>query len=170
MTGFSSIRSAAAFGLLAGGLLVPAAASAQTTPVEGAWVVTEWHSPDGEAMENTQPGLFVFTKTHYSVMFVLGGEPRAGYEEEMSDEQIIEAYGSFVANSGRYEVEGDRITTRAYVAKDPNYMNGWPENQQTYEFRIDDEGMLHLSFGGGPGAGMTAVARPVDDLPPPGSD
>ncbi|MFV1986219.1 MAG: hypothetical protein ACC682_03005 [Gemmatimonadota bacterium] len=73
------------------------------------------------------------------------------------------AYASFIANTGRYVVEGDQIKTRAYVAKDPNYMGDWPDNESTYTFRIDDEGMLHLTFGTGPGSGRTAILRPVDD-------
>ena len=146
-------------------LSVPSEGVAQSTPLEGAWVINSW---GGEA---AQPGLWVFTKTHYSAMFVLGDEARAGYEgENQTDEEVLAAYGPFIANSGRYEVDGDQLTTRAFVAKDTNYMNSWPDNATTYTFRIED-GFLHLTVDGdGPASGQTAILRQVDDQPGPGSN
>ena len=141
------------------------------TPVEGAWVVTSWTSPDGDTNAEPQPGLFVFTKTHYSIMFVPGSEARAQYTgEQMTDADMLAAYTTVTANSGRYEVSGNELTTRAYVAKNPNYMGGWPENAATYTFEIDGEGMLHLTWGSdaGPATGWTASMRQVDDQPAPG--
>jgi len=151
-----AIRTLAVLAIFA--IATPNASVAQSTPLEGAWVINSW---EGEA---AQPGLWVFTKTHYSSMFVLGTEPRAGYEEgNQSDDEILAAYGSFVANSGRYEVDGDQLTTRAFVAKDANYMNSWPDNASTFTFRIED-GLLHLTVGGdGPASGRTAILRQVDD-------
>jgi hypothetical protein len=162
----------AAVGSLAAILLAsPTPGVAQDgTPVEGAWVVTSWVSPDGTTNDEPQPGLFVFTKTHYTMMFALGVESRARYEgEQLTDAEMVTAYGTFVANSGRYEVSGNELTTRAYVAKDPNYMGDWPENVQTYTFEIDEEGMLHLTFGADFGTlgGPTAILRQVDDQPAP---
>ncbi len=164
------ITSAARFllALAALALLLPTAIVAQSTPIEGAWVIQSWQDADGQAMDNNQPGLFVFTKTHYSMMFLLGSEPRTPIESQDA-EQIVAAYGPFVANSGRYEVDGDQIKTLAFVAKDPGYMGGWPENEVTHTFRIVD-GMLHLTFGGNPGAGATVIARQVDEEPGPGSN
>ena len=150
--------------LLAIGLALPAAVDAQETPVAGAWVVTSWQIPDGELNEQPQPGLFVFTRTHYSIMFVLGAEPRARYTgEEMTDADMLAAYTTVVANSGRYEVKGNELTTRAYVAKNPNYMGDWPDNAATYTFEIDGEGMLHLTWSNG----LKAIMRQVDGEPAP---
>ncbi len=159
----AATRSLSALAVLAVATMAsPGAGVAQSTPVEGAWLVTGWEVDGGT--RQAQSGLILFTKTHYSVMFVFGDEPRARYEDSLEGDALSEAYGSFVANTGRYVVEGDQIKTRAYVAKDPNYMGDWPENESTYTYRIDDEGMLHLTFGaGGPGAGTTAILRPVDD-------
>jgi len=130
---------------------------AQSTPVEGAWVVTSWEVEGAESQQHL--GLFLFTKTHYSIMYTLGNEPRAQYAGETpTATDRLAAYGSFIANSGRYSVNGNELTTRAFVAKDPNYMGGFPDNEATYTFRIED-GVLHLDFGNG----YVATARQVDD-------
>ena len=161
-----------AVGILAAALLAYATpgAAQESTPVEGAWVVTSWTSPNGDTNAESQPGLFVFTKTHYSIMFVNTPEPRAQYTgEQMTDADRIAAYPTFTANSGRYEVSGNELTTRAFVAKDPNYMGAWPENAVTYTFEIDAEGMLHLTWGSDAGAasGWKAIMRQVEGEPAP---
>ncbi len=118
-------------------------AAQEHSPVVGAWVVEQVES-EGQTMN--QPGLIIFTSTHYSIMFATGDGPRALYEgEAMTDAETVAAYGTFVANSGRYEVNGNEITTRAYVAKDPNYMGGWPDNAGTLPFSIDGDTM-HLEW------------------------
>jgi len=123
-------------------LVVLLAASRTNTPnpaLRGAWTVTSWEV-DGEAIPAPQPGLIVFTETHYSMMYVDRGDPRARYAgDQMADSEVIAAYGTLTANSGRYEVSGNQLTTRAYVAKDPNYMGDWPENASVYTFRIEGE-------------------------------
>ncbi len=138
-------------------LALPGASQAQ---VEGAWVVTSWETADGETLDQPQPGLFVFTENHYSIMYVNTAEARAGYTgESMTDEEVLAAYGTFIANSGRYSIDGNEITTQAFVAKDPNYMGGWPENQVTYTFRMEGE-TLHLTMPDG----TKATFRQVDGL------
>ncbi len=110
--------------------------SAQGTPVQGSWISTGWEY-DGEAASDPQRGLLVFTGDHYSMMFVFGNEARPRYSgEALTDAETIAAYGSFVANSGRYSVSGNEVTTQAYMAKDPNYMDDWRENDVTLSFRI----------------------------------
>ncbi len=113
--------------------------------LQGAWVVTSWEA-EGEAIADPQPGLIIFTETHYSMMYVNVAEPREQYAgQDMMDTEILAAYRTLTANSGRYEVSGNELTTRAYVAKDPNYMGTWPENAETYTFQIEGE-TLHLTW------------------------
>lgn len=131
----------------------------QHSDLQGAWVVESWETEDGSG---SQPGLFIFTSTHYSMMFVNSGEARARYAgESISEEEVVGAYASFTANTGRYSVSGNKITTRAYVAKDPNYMGDWPENANTLEFSIDGETLTLTFFGG------TATLRKVEGEPAP---
>lgn len=139
---------------------------AQGSPeLAGGWLVTSWTTAEGETDSSPQRGLFVFTATgQYSMMFVRGDEPRPRYEgETMTDEETLAAYDNFIANSGRYTVEGDRITYEAYVAKDPNYMADWNAQERTnansMTFSIGDDGVLTLKWIDGFLAGMTATLR-----------
>ena len=141
-------------------------AEAAHSPLEGAWIVTSWTDADGNTNDDPQPALYVFTPTHYSIMIAQGEAPRAGYEgDDMADSQKIGAYDSFIANSGRYEVDGNILKTRAYVAKDPNYMGDWPENEATYEFDWDGEALTikSLTFA----IGFTITLRQVEGTPNP---
>lgn len=139
---------------------------ASANPVEGAWIVTSWADAEGNVQEEPQPAMYVFTPTHYSVMFATGSDQRATYEgDDMSDAEKLGAYDTFVANSGRYEIEGNMLKTRAYVAKDPNYMGEWPENEVNYEFERDGDTLTlkNLVFGDG----ATGTFRQVEGTPRP---
>jgi len=123
-------------------------ANAQDVDLQGAWLVTSITSSSGEEIE-AQPGLYIFTGTHYSIMFVPGSESRGQYVGESPTEaDRLTAYNSFVANSGRYDVTGDQLTLRAYVAKDPNYMAAFPDNQATATVHIAGGDTLHLTYTG----------------------
>jgi len=130
--------------LLALGLffLVTAPVHAQEPTIVGSWIATGW---EGQA-EDAQPGLLIFTDTHYSMMFVPGGMTRALYSgESMTDADMMAAFSTLVANSGRYTRSGNQITTEAYVALNPNYMARWGENELTYTFRIEGD-ILRLTW------------------------
>lgn len=113
-------------------------AAAQDTDLNGAWVITGVTDASG-ASYDAQPGLFLFTDTHYSIMYVPGSERRSLFSgQQPTEADLIKAYNSFIANSGRYDLNGNEITFRAYVAKDPGYMDAWPENGLTA--RVEREG------------------------------
>ncbi len=142
------------------------AGPSSSNPFDGAWVATSW-VVDGSAIEQAQPGLIIFTGTHYSMMYANSVDPRAQYGDEgMTDAEIIAAYRSFTANSGRYEVNGNQLTTRAYVAKDPNYMGGWPENAETYTFRFEGE-TLHMEWPSDWPEARSGTFRRVEGQPAP---
>jgi len=135
------------------------------TPLEGAWVVTSVTDADGNTNDNPQPALYVFTATHYSTMIALGEESRTRYEgDNLTDGEKVGAYDTFIANSCRYEVDGNKLKTRAFVAKDPNYMGDWPENESIYEFERDGEKLTikNITFGG-----FTSTLRQVEGSPNP---
>lgn len=114
------------------------------TPLEGAWIVASWENLDGNEIADPQPGIFVFTSTNYSIMYVNTAAPRPGYDEDagQTDAETLAAYGSLTANSGGYEIDGNTFTTYAYVAKDTNYMGGFPENDTEYEFERDGDSLI----------------------------
>ena len=147
-------------------MVVPSAAFAQEdhSSVMGAWLLTGVTTADGvEQMQH--PGLWIYTSTHYSTMFVIGDEARGDSSEEDTDADKLAAYESFIANSGRYEIEGDQLTTHAYVAKFPNYMHAFPDNDVVYTFAVDGD-MMTLTTGGGTTITLRrveGVAYPTDE-------
>jgi len=116
-------------------------AAAQESSIVGAWITASW-----EGQEDFEPGLLIFTETNYSIMFVIPGMTRARYDgEAITEAEMVDAYNTLVANSGRYTRDGDEITTEAYVTLNPNYMADWGENHVTYTFRIEGD-ILHFSW------------------------
>lgn len=86
----------------------------------GGWIVTSWTSADGEVSNEPQRGLFIFSASmNYSMMYEGGSEPRPDLSEESTDADELAVYRRFTANSGRYSVDGHRLTYEAYVAKSP---------------------------------------------------
>ena len=121
--------------VLCGAVLSGQGAAKQS--IEGVWkvsgiVVT---GAGASTISSPQPGLFIFTRGHYSIMYVPGNQPRTlkKAETETTDEKVA-AFDSFLANAGAYEVVGSTITIRPMVARDPNYMVG---GFNKYQFRID---------------------------------
>jgi len=146
------------FVLAAFTLTVLAACQPETTqdanPLVGAWRVTDMRttSPDGSVtMSNPQPGLYIFTETHYSMMYVPSEEPRpldAGDIPMLgslnpTDEEKVASWETFIANSGTYELSGDTLTTRPMVAKSANLMAAGGPLTMSYEVMGD---MLHVTF------------------------
>jgi hypothetical protein len=135
-----------ALGLMLGG--TPGAAQ---NSIEGAWTVQEW-TLGGEATREVQPGMFLFTSTHYSIFYVNQLAPRAAPADRssggMTDAEKLVAYDEFTANAGRYELEGNTLTTRAFVAKNPNYMALWPDNAQEYTVAWDGDDLLFTAPNG----------------------
>src|SRR2546426_6151971 len=122
------------------GVRAKTAVSAQSStkkPIEGAWKVTEIvvTGTDASNVANPQPGLIIFARKHYSVMWVPGNQPRSLFKgEDPTNEEKVAAYDSFIANSGTYEVEGATLTLHPMVARSPNFMAG---GVSKYQLRIE---------------------------------
>lgn len=127
--------------LLVGGW---AMTSAQAPSLQGVWRVSEIVVTGANASTNTspQPGLYVFTKQHYSIVTVNGTAARkdvspAKDPARLTDAEKIARYdmwSPFTANSGTYEVKGNTLTTRPLAAKNVGAMAG---TGQTREFKIE---------------------------------
>ena len=108
-------------------------------PLEGVWKVTEEVVTGANATSTTspQPSLFIFTRTHYSMLRVASAQPRALFTAmDPTNEEKIGAYDTFTANSGTYEATGTTLTVRPIVAKSPNFMAGGFDK---YQFRVDGD-------------------------------
>jgi hypothetical protein len=97
--------------------------SAATNPLVGAWRV-----------ESAQPGLYVFTKQHYSFSRVQG-EPLPDYpsNDKATDAQKVAVFNTLYLNSGTYTVTGNMLATKAMMAKS-KFAIGGAGNQ--YEFAV----------------------------------
>jgi hypothetical protein len=96
-------------------------ALAQSGSLKGAWKVVAV-TADGKTDNSPQPGLYIYTDKHYSVMRVTAA--RAAFPEKPTDKDRVAAFDPFIANSGAYEVKGNVLMTKALVAKNPNVMSG----------------------------------------------
>ena len=112
-------------------LALPAVAQ-DAASIEGAWktVKLEKLGSDGWVAEDLQPSLRIFAGGYYSTMYVPDpdgkSKPRKLFPggANVTDAQKAEAWGTIIANSGRYEASGSEITFNVLVAKNPNAMNG----------------------------------------------
>jgi hypothetical protein len=98
----------------------------QSSPLLGAWRVAEI-TRDSAGMRVTrpaQPGIYLFTQTHYSVTRVDSNAPRREFPAELRRTTVtyVDIWGPFTAHAGTYDVAGDVLTTRPVVAKNPSAM------------------------------------------------
>lgn len=90
-------------------------------PVE---VVIDRGPDAGRHTTDVQPGLMIFTDTHYAGMQVRGFEPRPRLSEAPTDEQRARAFTPFTANAGTYVLRDSTLTVTPVVSKNPNEMTG----------------------------------------------
>jgi hypothetical protein len=95
--------------------------------IEGVWALTEVTTTgaNGKTQQVSQPSMYLFTKKHYSIIYVAGDAPRpdvADIDAATADELRNIFVRSFIANAGTYEIKGGKLTTRPMVAKSPNFM------------------------------------------------
>ena len=117
---------------------------AQNQSLRGAWRVSEVVVTGANASTNSnpQPGLYIFTDRHYSIVTVNSPAPRkplsplkvAGKPSQAELMEHYEQWNPFTANSGTYTVKGNIVTTRPLVAKNHAVMTG---NDQIREFKIE---------------------------------
>lgn len=101
-----------------------ATAEIKPTALTGAWRITEKTSAGPNASTNTvlQPGLYLFTGNHYSIVAITSQTPRPRLPEDQTKATAAEfraSWGPFVANAGTYEVADGKLTLRPEVAKSP---------------------------------------------------
>ncbi len=132
--------------LFSGLLALPAIVTAQNDLLLGAWKQTEYSFTSTDTsftIKSPQPSLHIFGTKYYSFMYVTGNEPRPLMDDwnryTLTDEQMRSAFMPFVANSGTYELDGSKLTTRPIVALSPNFMTG---GFTTYEYKIDGATLL----------------------------
>ena len=119
--------------------------SGPTNPLVGAWKV-----------ESAQPGLYIFTKQHYSFARVQGDKPLPDYpsNDKASDADKVNVFNALYLNTGTYTVTGNTLATKAMVAKS-KFAIGGAGNQ--YEFTISGNALTLTQKPSGAGLKLTRL-------------
>jgi hypothetical protein len=122
--------------------------------LEGVWkpvqVVVDSGPDRGRHTSDVQPGQMIFTKHHYSMLYVQGFKARPIPSDSASQQELGQAFIPFTANAGTYERKGSTLTLHPTVAKHPRVMSG----TVTMTINIRQKGdTLSGRVTGGPGAG-----------------
>ena len=125
--------------IVAAGLCTLALAQANKSSLLGAWRVSEvtTKGKNGGTNKSPQPGLFLFTGRHYSIMTVTSDKARPQVQDtaKASAKELLDVWGPFTANSGTYDVSGNTLTTHPIVAKNPGVMA--PGVSQGFSFQVE---------------------------------
>lgn len=105
--------------------------------LEGAWLMDEISviSSHGEAVyADPQPGLFIFSGGHYSMVWSWATEPLPDSEEmwRPTDEEKIRSFSAIIVNSGSYTASDSLVTTVPVVAKTAEFVGG----MASYRYRV----------------------------------
>ncbi|MDH4271058.1 MAG: lipocalin-like domain-containing protein [Candidatus Aminicenantes bacterium] len=98
-------------------------------PLVGVWKIIETAIIDanGESKNSCEhPGLYIFQDDYYCMAPIQGDEPRMEFENPWNPtkEETIEAYMSFLANAGTYDLKDSIMTTYPTIARVPNFVGG----------------------------------------------
>jgi hypothetical protein len=149
-----------AFALLALGA-GPLAAQARPAPaaLPGVWRPVDARTGNAPGTAS-QPGLYVFTRQHYSIMRVTSNTPRPNPPATLNQAtaaQLIAAWDPFTANAGTYQVNGSELVTRPIVSKAPSFMTTGSFIAYNWTVRGDTLTLLPLRTQQGPVTGGTTI-------------
>ena len=110
-------------------------------PLVGAWRVTEFADVNGPPITSPQPGLYIFAKQHYSFVRIQGTRPLPAYpsNDKATDADKVAVFNALYLNSGTYTVTGNRLATKAAVAKSAFAIGG---NGNQYEFAVTGNNLV----------------------------
>ena len=111
----------------------------QSTPsIQGAWRLAEVN-------KSPQPGLYVFTEKHYSIMWDTSREVRPSISDpaNITAAEALATFGPFMAQSGTYEATGTTLRVTPIVAKVPP-PNGKYGGSNRWTLKLDGD-MLWLT-------------------------
>jgi len=144
--------------------LVAATASAKikSTALTGTWKVTSVKTtgPNARTVTSPQPGLYVFTGTHYSIMTINSDQPRPLLPTDLTKataDELRAVYGPFTANSGTYEASGANVTFKPEVAKNPPVMAPGATNVSSFKIEGNTLTLTSVRNQDGPVANPTTT-------------
>jgi hypothetical protein len=115
--------------------------SSTGNPLVGAWRVTEIADANGPANANPQPGLYIFAKQHYSFVRINGTRPLPDYpsNDKATDADKVAVFNALYMNTGSYTVTGNKLATKAMVAKSKFAIGG---NGNQYDFTLTGNNLV----------------------------
>ena len=130
---------------IAASLVIPSVALAQSrSSVQGVWRVQEIvvTGANASTINNAQPGFWIFTPGHYSIVMITSGNTRPKFEgpgEPANPTPAEKAarydqWSLLTAQAGTYQIQGATITMRPVVAKNESVMAG---PARTIDFNIE---------------------------------
>lgn len=117
-----------ALALLIAAVMSVSALAQGSKGLEGAWQLTEITMTMGKGdmtMKVTQPSMYLFTKTHYTKIYIGSDKPRPVMDDysKATQEQLFAIFvDGFDANAGTYEIKDSKLTLHPTVAKSPSDM------------------------------------------------
>jgi hypothetical protein len=94
--------------------------------IQGSWRTVEvtLPGPNGRVFTNIQPNLTIVTAKHYSRVEVHAESPRPTVEDaaHATADELRAVWGPLFAEAGTYQLNGNVITMRPIVAKNPAAM------------------------------------------------
>jgi hypothetical protein len=130
-----------------GALLVTACTPRQ--PIDdlvGAWLIVETTetTPDSSWVNSSpQPGLYIFTESHFSNMLIHGTQLRESFLPNGTPQQRLAAYDPFIADAGSYTRTASTMTMQNIIAKVPDVM----DYELTYRYSLVGDS-LTMTFSG----------------------
>lgn len=128
-------------------IILTLGAVARAQSIVGVWKLTEETTTGegGKTRAITQPSIFIFTKGHYSIMWVTSDKERALVDSRLAaaDELRSIYVDSFVANSGKYDYVRGKLSLWPSVAKSPSVMRGG--SYMTHKIKISGKTMTMTS-------------------------
>lgn len=121
-------------------------AQLKPTALTGTWQITEVRrgGPNGKTNNNPQPGFYLFTGTHFSVMVVTSDAPRPDDippgpvdETKVTFRQLAAAWSSLSAYGGTYTLSDSTLTVHAEISKSPRPMTR--KESIVFSYRIDGD-------------------------------
>ena len=117
---------------LAAPIVGPPQKTSRPGSLEGVRKIVEMVTTGANAstISTPQPSLVIFTKRHYSFLYLHGAQPRPQFApakdpDNLTDAEKIaryEQWSQFTANAGTYEVKGSTLTRHPFVAKNETVM------------------------------------------------
>jgi hypothetical protein len=88
-------------------------------PLVGTWRVTEIADANKPPLTAPQPGLYIFTPKHYSMVRINGVKPLPDYpsNDKASDTDKVAVFNALYLQSGTYTLKDNILSIKALVAK-----------------------------------------------------